>query len=142
MGARPRRDLDMSFMAGRRASSRARLRGVSPQAKCCRHPDGTEDCPAHQAIHILQDKWVLHIVHALLVGPRGFNELGREVGGCNPTTLAQRLGRLEELGIVSREVVTDAPVRCSYGLTEMGQGLSAVIGAIQAWAVDYLPARR
>lgn len=79
-------------------------------------------------------------MHALLAGPRGFNELGREIGGCNPTTLAQRLGRLEELGIVSREVVNDTPVRCSYALTRVGHGLSSVIDAIQSWSEEYLAA--
>lgn len=83
---------------------------------------------------------MLHIVHALLAGPRGFNELGREVGGCNPTTLAQRLTRLEDLGIVTKTVTRDVPVRTSYSLTEVGEGLSVVIGAIQTWATDHLTA--
>lgn len=103
--------------------------------------DTTSECPAHEAIHILQDKWVLHIVHALLAGPLGFNELGREVGGCNPTTLTQRLGRLEDLGIVRRDVTNDAPVRTSYQLTATGQGLSVVIDAIEDWASQHLAAR-
>lgn len=114
---------------------------MAPPEQRCQHDEGTTECPAHHAIHILQDKWVLHIVHALLAGPRGFNELGREVGGCNPTTLAQRLGRLEELGIVVREVVNDTPVRCSYSLTPVGQALSSVIAAIESWAAKHLTAR-
>ncbi len=52
---------------------------------------------------MLQEKWVLHIVNALLDGPKGFNAIGREVGGCNPTTLTQRLGRLELLGLVVKD---------------------------------------
>ena len=132
----------MSCSGGDGSESRARLPGVSSKGSCSRHGEGTSECPAHHAIHILQDKWVLHIVHALLAGPRGFNELGREIGGCNPTTLTQRLGRLEELGIVSREVVNEAPVRCRYTLTRVGQGLSSVIEAIQGWAKEHLtPAR-
>lgn len=102
------------------------------------HREGTTACPAHDAIAILQEKWVLHIVHALLGGPRGFNELGREVGGCNPTTLAQRLGRLEEVGIVAKRVLDETPLRSSYSLTPMGQGLASVIEAIQSWATVYL----
>jgi DNA-binding HxlR family transcriptional regulator len=83
---------------------------------------------------------VLHIVHTLLDGPRGFNELGREVGGCNPTTLAQRLARLEELGLVAR---TDRPVgssRRGYALTASGEALSDVIDAIQSWSLHHLHA--
>ena len=50
-----------------------------------------EYCPVHEAIQVLQEKWTMHIVRALLDGPMGFNELGRTVGGCNPATLKVRL---------------------------------------------------
>lgn len=97
-------------------------------------------CPVYGAIQILQEKWVLHIVRALLDGPRGFNELGREIGGCNPTTLAQRLSRLEEIGLVSKTVHSVLPPRCSYQLTPAGRGLKVVVDAIDSWAGDYLAA--
>ena len=42
-------------------------------------------CPVYEAINLLQEKWTLHIVRSLLEGPKGFNELGRDIGGCNPT---------------------------------------------------------
>lgn len=45
-----------------------------------------EYCAVHEAIEVLQEKWTMHIVRALLDGPLGFNELGRSVGGCNPAT--------------------------------------------------------
>ncbi len=95
------------------------------------------DCPAGEGIEVLQEKWVLHIVHALLDGPKGFNELGRVVGGCNPTTLTQRLAKLEELGVLHKE---PAPLggRCSYSLTEAGLGLERVIAAIRSWASAHL----
>ncbi len=95
-------------------------------------------CPAGEAIEILQEKWVLHIVHTLLDGPKGFNELGREVGGCNPTTLTHRLGRLESLGILQKEVRSVTPPRCSYELTDAGRGLEHVISAIRGWAQTHL----
>lgn len=98
----------------------------------------TLNCPAYQAIGVLQEKWTLHIVSTLLAGPRGFNELGREVGGCNPSTLAQRLDRLEALGLVSKTVHSTMPPRTSYALTEAGVALEGVIQAIHAWASQHL----
>jgi len=95
-------------------------------------------CPAGEGIEVLQEKWVLHIVHALLDGPKGFNELGREVGGCNPTTLTQRLARLESLGVIHKDVSPHANPRCSYTLTEAGLGLERVIAAIRSWAASHL----
>lgn len=96
-------------------------------------------CAAGSAIEILQEKWVLHIVHALLEGPKGFNELGREVGGCNPTTLTQRLARLESLGVVEKEAYPSASARNGYALTPAGHDLERVISAIRSWAVAHLP---
>src|SRR5439155_3378463 len=96
-------------------------------------------CPAHDAIQILQEKWVLLIVRALLEGPCGFNELGRAIGGCNPATLSQRLERLEALGLVTKTVVSYMPPRTTYALTPAGVALQGVILAIDEWARTYLP---
>lgn len=96
------------------------------------------ECPVARAISVLQEKWVLNIVHTLLAGPRGFNELGREVGGCNPTTLTNRLARLEDLGLVTRTTDAEGSGRSRYALTSAGEGLSDVIEAIHAWSVRHL----
>jgi DNA-binding HxlR family transcriptional regulator len=95
--------------------------------------DDTTFCPVHEAIQLLQEKWTLHIVRALLERPLGFNELGRATGGCNPATLAQRLDRLEDLGVVSRTVESVMPPRTCYRLTASGVELQEVISAIDAW---------
>lgn len=98
-------------------------------------------CPESNAIQILQEKWVLLIIRELLVGPKGFNELGREIGGCNPTTLTQRLCRLEQAGIISKEMVSETPPRCTYSLTTAGRQLDGVINEIRSWAHENLPSQ-
>lgn len=98
----------------------------------------THRCPVCEGIEVLQEKWVLHIVHALLEGPKGFNAIGREVGGCNPTTLTQRLGRLERLGLIVKDV-GDGTCRACYRLTDAGARLEDVIVAIDRWADAHLP---
>jgi len=96
-------------------------------------------CPVHAFIDVLQEKWTLHIVRNLLDGPRGFNELGRGIGGCNPATLAQRLEHLEKLGIVEKTVHSVMPPRTAYELSQSGRALQGVIGAIDQWARRFLP---
>jgi DNA-binding HxlR family transcriptional regulator len=91
-------------------------------------------CPVHEAISVLQEKWTLHIVRALLDGPMGFNELGRTVGGCNPATLKVRLDRLEQLSLLKRTVHSQMPPRTSYELAPAGVDLQRVIDAIDGWA--------
>ncbi|MBW6455249.1 MAG: helix-turn-helix transcriptional regulator [Trueperaceae bacterium] len=95
-------------------------------------------CPVHDSIELLQEKWVLHIVRALLDGPRGFNELSRAVGGVNTTTLSARLERLEREGVVSKTVESTMPPRTRYELTEGGVALQGVIDAIGDWAHTHL----
>lgn len=75
----------------------------------------------------------MHIVRSLLNGPHGFNELARDVGGANPTTLSQRLERLEALGVVNKTVESTMPPRTSYRLTVAGRELEDVIDAIDRW---------
>jgi len=96
-------------------------------------------CPVYDAISVLQEKWTLHIVRALLPGPLGFNELGRAVGGCNPATLKSRLDHLESLEIVQRTVHSYMPPRTSYELTPAGEALQRVIEAIDTWSRTHLP---
>jgi DNA-binding HxlR family transcriptional regulator len=106
-----------------------------------------QGCPACQGIEVLQEKWVLHIVHALLDGPKGFNAIGRSVGGCNPATLTQRLSRLESLGLITRVEHAGPEVdgahagrngRPCYRLTDAGRRLEDVITAIRRWATAHL----
>jgi DNA-binding HxlR family transcriptional regulator len=94
-------------------------------------------CPAAVGIEVLQDRWVLHIVRTLLEGPKGFNAIGREVGGCSPTTLTHRLSRLETLGIITKSEA-NSTCRACYRLTEAGSELDSVIEAIRNWADAHL----
>lgn len=96
--------------------------------------DSHTDCPVYDSIELLQEKWVLHIIRALLGGPHGFNELGRAVGGANTTTLSQRLDHLEKLGIVEKTVESTMPPKTRYELTRSGVELQEVIAAIDSWA--------
>lgn len=98
-----------------------------------------ELCAVLDAMRILQGKWTLQIVRALLAGPRGFNDLARAVGGCNPATLSRRLEALAALGIVSKRVESAMPPRTCYTLTEAGAALGDVVAAIERWGERYLP---
>ncbi len=95
-------------------------------------------CPVYDSIQLLQEKWVLHIVRALLAGPHGFNELARAVGGVNTTTLSHRLEHLERLGVVIKTVESTMPPRSRYELSASGTALQDVIEAIDAWARTHM----
>ena len=97
-------------------------------------------CPVYRAIGVLQEKWVLHIVRALLDGEKGFNELARAVGGCNSATLTQRLEHLEHLAVIAKrtEDTHGKLARSVYTLTPAGRELQSVIDAIDTWGRAHL----
>jgi DNA-binding HxlR family transcriptional regulator len=99
-------------------------------------------CPVYDSIQLLQEKWVLHIVRALLEGPHGFNELARAVGGVNTTTLSARLEHLERVGVVVKTIESTMPPRTRYELSDAGRALQQVVDAIDAWARAHMPACR
>jgi len=95
-------------------------------------------CPVQEAIQLLEGKWVLLIIRELIAGPKGFNELARAVGGCNPATLSQRLENLAQRGIVKRTVLNVMPPKSLYSLTPAGEALDGVVASINEWATAHL----
>ena len=96
-------------------------------------------CSFTKAIEHLGDRWSLLIVRELgMFGPQGFNDLATGLPGrISRSVLADRLRRLETLGLVSRR---DAPdPHPAYRLTAVGQGLMATLGSLRAWADTWLP---
>lgn len=107
-----------------------------PRSRTSSPPDPF--CPVYDAIAVLQGKWTMQIVHALMDGPMGFNELARAIGGCNPSTLAQRLDTLVRLDLLARRVETSTPPRTLYSLTSAGAALQPVVVAIEQWGRQHL----
>jgi DNA-binding HxlR family transcriptional regulator len=97
------------------------------------------DCDYGRAYFLLQERWVLFVVHHLRGGALSFNELNRRVPGSNPTTLSQRLSLLEEAGLVAREVHSTMPPKTSYDLTEAGHALGPILDSIAQWSARYFP---
>jgi DNA-binding HxlR family transcriptional regulator len=96
-------------------------------------------CSYTKAIEHLGDRWSLLIVRELgTLGPQGFNDLVTGLPGrISRSVLADRLRRLEILGLVSRGDGQDP--RSGYRLTGVGQGLMATLGSLRAWADTWLP---
>lgn len=95
-------------------------------------------CPVLDAMAVLQGKWTMQIVHVLMEGPMGFNELARAIGGCNPSTLAQRLDTLVRLDLLARRVESTTPPRTLYSLTVAGAALQPVVAAMEQWGRQHL----
>jgi DNA-binding HxlR family transcriptional regulator len=92
---------------------------------------------------VVGDRWSLLIVRDLLFrGELRFADLAASAEGVPTNTLADRLRRLEDSGIVTRRPYRDRPVRHQYRLTERGRELAPVLDAMATWGVAHLPGTR
>jgi DNA-binding HxlR family transcriptional regulator len=95
-------------------------------------------CPLDAALELLGRAWMLRTIRELLNGPRHFVELHAATGCPSSSTFTRRLRRLEQEGIVAREVLSATPPSVSYALTAKGQGLGRALGELAHWAEEWL----
>lgn len=94
-------------------------------------------CPIAKAVEILGDRWTLLIVRDLLTGTCHFNELERGLPGISRGLLAERLRRLQRMGIVEKVNRPNDRRSTAYHLTEAGQELQAVIDSLLVWGARW-----
>lgn len=96
------------------------------------------ECPGHELLATLSDKWLTLVVSALADGPLRYAELSRVVVGATEKMLTQTLRKLEREGLVSRTVTPSVPARVDYALTDLGRELLPLQRAIKAWAESHI----
>lgn len=104
------------------------------------HAGGQDYCidPAGGVMGVLGRSWTLSLIGVL--GNRGtlrFNELQDSVRGIGSKALAQRLKELAELGLISRNLFAEVPVRVEYHLTESGVELRQALIPLLSWATTH-----
>ncbi len=93
-------------------------------------------CPVAMATEILGDRWTLLIVRDLLSGVRHFNDLERGLPGISRGLLSERLKRLQMAGVV-RKFSHGKGRKTEYRLTQAGQELREVVGALTVWGARW-----
>jgi|GEM_PF-591542 len=87
---------------------------------------------------VMGRKWLPVIVYRLLAdGPLGFSALKDGVDDVSSKMLAESLDELESAGLVTRELISDRPVRVEYALTEAGRALEPMVTEMVRWGTEY-----
>lgn len=87
------------------------------------------------AMAVLGDKWNPLIIQALESGPQRFCEVQHTPAGTiNPRTLSGRLQRLEDLQIITKEVISHMPPHTEYALTARGRELLPILEQMVRWS--------
>jgi DNA-binding HxlR family transcriptional regulator len=98
-------------------------------------------CPLSMALEDVGDRWTLHVVYALLDGPKRYADLSAFLRGAGSNVLAQRLKRLVAVGVVARATGDMPGTDTTYRLTERGLELMPVIQGLVRWGfAGLLPA--
>ena len=96
-------------------------------------------CPLASALDVFGDKWTLLVVRDLLShGHRTYQELQQSWEKMPTNILAERLKKLEAIGIISKQPYQQRPVRNHYSLTKKGMALTPAIKAIALWGQEYI----
>lgn len=103
-----------------------------------------DGCAAAHALDLIGERWTMIVVRELLLGPKRFSDIQRDVMGIGPAVLTQRLHDLETAVIVQRRRLAGPGRIDVYELTEWGYGLEAVNTAFRygPWDHPRCPARR
>jgi DNA-binding HxlR family transcriptional regulator len=97
-------------------------------------------CSIERTLGVLGERWTFLILREAFFGVTRFADF-RDRLGIAPDVLSSRLGTLTEYGVLHRERYQDPGerTRYAYQLTEAGQELQVILGALQQWGDDHLP---
>jgi DNA-binding HxlR family transcriptional regulator len=98
-------------------------------------------CPINLTLEVVGDKWSLLVIRDMMFGNRRhFRELlTKSDEGISSNILADRLKRLLEQGIISRDDDPSHKQKGIYSLTEQGIELLPILAQISDWGHKYLP---
>jgi DNA-binding HxlR family transcriptional regulator len=98
-------------------------------------------CSIASSLAFLGEKWSLLVVRELALGTHRFDEIRRNTGAPRDV-LAARLRRLEEVGVLERQLYQERPQRYEYVLTEAGRELRPILLSLAQWGDRWAPTPR
>jgi DNA-binding HxlR family transcriptional regulator len=98
-----------------------------------------KSCPIETTFRIIGKRWTVLIIREILRGNTQFNRFMENIEGISPKVLTQRLRELERLGIISRRIVSQYPVRVEYSLTDIGKGFESVLLSAASFSMMHMP---
>jgi DNA-binding HxlR family transcriptional regulator len=96
---------------------------------------GYEDaCGAAHGLELIGERWALLVLRELMLGPRRFSGLKADLPGISANVLTQRLGELEERGLVRRRKLPPPASVQVYEATEWGLEAEPIMQVLGKWA--------
>ncbi len=91
-------------------------------------------CGAAHGLDLIGERWALLVIRELMMGPRRFSDLRKDLCGLSANVLTQRLEGLEASGIVRRRKLPPPASVQVYELTDWGYEIKPVFMVLGRWA--------
>lgn len=96
------------------------------------------DCPISYSLDFFGDKWTFLIIRDLVFeGKKFYNDFLQSKEGIATNILADRLKRLEAIGVIQSEVYEKLKTKKVYSLTQKGKDLIPILVEMIAWSAQY-----
>ena len=104
--------------------------------------DTKESCtrsllPIRDTLTILNGKWKLPIIFALMFEDLRFNEMEREIKGIAPKMLAKELKELEANQLIKKIPTGKNADIIGYSITPYGRTLKKIIVEMEMWGIKH-----
>ena len=94
-------------------------------------------CPVETTLTLISDRWKVLILRGLFTGTKRFGELKKSLTGISQKVLTANLRDMEANGLLTRKAYAEVPPRVEYTLTETGESLKPILGAMFDWGMNY-----
>jgi len=91
-------------------------------------------CGTAHALDLIGERWALLVMRELMLGPKRFSDLKRDLPGISANVLTQRLEGLEANGLVERRRLPPPASARVYALTQWGYEAEPIIQTLGRWA--------
>ena len=90
--------------------------------------------PPIDVLRLLGTKWSVRILLHLAHGPSRYSGVHRAIPGLSQKVLTQLLGKLQDNGLIKRNVWPTQPIHVEYALTTTGGELVGFLHELRSWA--------
>jgi DNA-binding HxlR family transcriptional regulator len=95
------------------------------------------NCPVTATMDVIGGKWKILILWLITNDINRFGRMGMLLKDVSKQMLTTQLRELERDGIIRRVIYPEIPPRVEYFLTEKGEALKPVFGALRDWGNKY-----
>ena len=102
------------------------------------HPNMTyPDDAFERARMVIGDRWKASIIQVLFDGPKSLMQIRTSIRQIFHKVLVSDLLELEQLGIITKQMISKIPTEQEYCLTEKGYALFGIFEEMLKWAEQY-----